>query len=633
MRSYFIKRLLLMIPTLFGISIVVFVVINLAPGSPAMLITGSQGGQVDPGTVGSKENVLIFKRQWNLDKPAIINTRGYLLDEEDVSKHVDAMIWGSAKERMKSNEELENLWLDAVPHLVSLLEKEREAEKNAATGPERERNTKKRLYLINLLVQNAKRKIEKVRKDEDAEDYTDSQKRTLALNEEIGKDKARFDAWKYLLLKLSDLKPEVRDRLERNWINWFRGSRGLYPAAADAGAVLAEMRKHKPAPDAGQAGKTKAVKEAASALSGRFGRAALPALVETLLGNGKDDALWIELTPVAVELVRILDPVPSSASPEELKAYYSWWRENIFSAGFSDLEKEYRRIRWREWWEGTRSRFEKTALGNLRDLFLETRFANYISKVIFLDFGESIQYKGERVLDIISERLEVSMTFAISGFIIAYIFSIPIGIYSAVFKDSIPDRISTVVLFMLYALPSFYVGTILLTYLTTEEYLAIFPTGRFKSPGSENMTTIEFVLDVAYHMVLPIICYEYASLATLSRYARAGLLEVIRADYIRTARAKGLSEPVVILKHALRNGVIPLLTMIGGILPALIGGSVIIETIFNIDGMGKLMFDSIMGRDYTVVMADALIAAFLVLCGILLSDLTYVLVDPRISFD
>jgi peptide/nickel transport system permease protein len=149
----------------------------------------------------------------------------------------------------------------------------------------------------------------------------------------------------------------------------------------------------------------------------------------------------------------------------------------------------------------------------------------------------------------------------------------------------------------------------------------------------DDSTTLEIFGDIVWHMVLPVICLTYGSLAVLSRYARTGLLDVIRSDYIRTARAKGLSEFVVILKHAVRNGMIPILTLLGTTLPVLIGGSIIIEFIFNIEGMGKLMLTAINYRDFNIIMGVLLISSILTLLGILLSDISYALVDPRISFD
>jgi peptide/nickel transport system permease protein len=147
------------------------------------------------------------------------------------------------------------------------------------------------------------------------------------------------------------------------------------------------------------------------------------------------------------------------------------------------------------------------------------------------------------------------------------------------------------------------------------------------------MTTAERLGDVAWHLVLPVATYTTGALATLSRYARTGVIDVIRADYIRTARAKGLSEPVVILKHALRNGMIPILTLLGSLLPTLVAGSTVIEVIFNIPGMGQHLYNAINLRDYNAVMAVLLASSVLSLLGILLSDLSYALVDPRISLD
>ena len=145
--------------------------------------------------------------------------------------------------------------------------------------------------------------------------------------------------------------------------------------------------------------------------------------------------------------------------------------------------------------------------------------------------------------------------------------------------------------------------------------------------------TLEQGADITWHLVLPIVTYTAVSLAALSRYARSGVIDVIRADYIRTARAKGLHEFVVIVKHAVRNGMIPILTLLGTLLPVLVSGSVVVEVIFGIPGMGLYLFDAINLRDYNAVMGVLVIASLLTLLGILVSDLSYAAVDPRISFD
>lgn len=195
------------------------------------------------------------------------------------------------------------------------------------------------------------------------------------------------------------------------------------------------------------------------------------------------------------------------------------------------------------------------------------------------------------------------------------------------------DRVVTTFLFMLYSLPSFFVGVFLLNLLTRGTPVSWFPTAGFESLEVGKMTTLEYLADVIWHVALPIICLTYASFAALSRYARTGLLDVLRSDYVRTARAKGLPEIVVIVKHAARNGMIPILTLLATLLPSLIGGSVVVEVVFGIPGMGRYMFESINLRDYNAVMAVLLISCSLTLVGMLLSDISYAIVDPRISFD
>ena len=174
---------------------------------------------------------------------------------------------------------------------------------------------------------------------------------------------------------------------------------------------------------------------------------------------------------------------------------------------------------------------------------------------------------------------------------------------------------------------------ILIFFLGGGEFWNVFPVYGIFSQGYESYSFGGKVIDFLWHITLPVFCLTYAGLASLSRFQKGSLLEVLREDYIRTARGKGLDEKTILFKHALRNSLIPIITILGAILPALIGGSVIIETIFSIPGIGRLGFEAILSRDYPVIMAIATISAFLTLIGILISDLTYVLVDPRITFE
>ncbi|MBI3267585.1 MAG: ABC transporter permease [Planctomycetes bacterium] len=256
-----------------------------------------------------------------------------------------------------------------------------------------------------------------------------------------------------------------------------------------------------------------------------------------------------------------------------------------------------------------------------------------LGPVVFLDFDRSFEGDHEPVIRKVLGRLPVSITLALLSITLVYLISIPVGVYGAVRQNSWFDRVSTVGLFVLYSIPNFWLAMLLIVFLGGGDFLNWFPTYGLKSAGYDSLSFSGRVLDRAHHLVLPVTCLTYAAFAGLSRYARTGMLEVIRQDYIRTARAKGLAERLVIFKHALRNSLIPILTLLGGILPALIGGSIIVESIFNVPGMGRLSFEAVLSRDYPVIMGVAVISATLTLLGVLLSDFLYSLVDPRISFD
>ena len=259
------------------------------------------------------------------------------------------------------------------------------------------------------------------------------------------------------------------------------------------------------------------------------------------------------------------------------------------------------------------------------------RYWIWLKQIATLDFGRS--YKDHRpVIDKIAERLPITITLNILSIFIIYLIAIPLGVYSAVKTGSFVERSTTFFLFILYSIPSFWMAMILIFFLGGGEYWNIFPVYGILSPGADTYPFYKKALDFLWHIVLPVFCLTYGSFAYLSRFQKGSLLEVLREDFVRTATAKGLPPSRVILRHALRNALIPIITILAGLLPAMIGGSVIIETIFSIPGIGQLGFESVLARDYPMIMAIATISAFLTLLGILVSDIVYVLVDPRISF-
>jgi peptide/nickel transport system permease protein len=376
-----------------------------------------------------------------------------------------------------------------------------------------------------------------------------------------------------------------------------------------------------------------------------FGQFGVPWLVA--VANEANEASETRLRDVAVYLLRLtarrqlIDPFDPEPSPETRARNRAIDAEN---AGMREWryaldEPEERKLQvlgeWNAWYQANRARWEYSAADRVRILLFDTRFATYWKNLFRLDFGVSLVSK-EPVLPTLIWKLRYSLSLSVVSLLLAYAISIPLGIYSAVFKDTRSDRALTVTLFMLYSLPSFFVATVLLYGFSAGsswESLRWFPTGGFQSRDFMELTSLGQIADVAWHLTLPILCLTYGSLAALSRYMRTGLLDVIRSDYVRTARAKGLPELQVIGKHALRNGLLPILTLLAGLLPAVLGGSVIIEYIFGIPGMGLWTIDSIYQRDYNVIMAVQLISTVLVLVGILLTDLSYALVDPRIRYE
>lgn len=251
------------------------------------------------------------------------------------------------------------------------------------------------------------------------------------------------------------------------------------------------------------------------------------------------------------------------------------------------------------------------------------------------DFGKSYM-DNEEVGSKISKMFPYSFFLVMMAIIIAYIISIPLGVYSAYKKGSAFDNVSTVFVFMLYSLPSFFVGTWLLYKFSNPDSLVWFPTGGVKDPATFNpewsVFSLERIRHQAPYFVLPLIAYVYSSFAFTSRIMKVSMVDIMGADYIRTARAKGLSEKTVVLKHALRNGLLPIITMFANIFPASIGGSVILEYIFEIPGMGRGVYDAILSIDVPMIVAVFSLTGVLTVIGYLVADILYALVDPRISF-
>ena len=264
----------------------------------------------------------------------------------------------------------------------------------------------------------------------------------------------------------------------------------------------------------------------------------------------------------------------------------------------------------------------------LRDLFLSVFSSSEDRPPLF---GKSLTKKVP-VGDMIADALPVTIRLNIIAIFLSYVIAVPIGVWSSVRRGKTSDKVVTFFLFLLYSLPSFWLALMLLWFFGKGGVLGIFPISGL-TPAEEGLSRLQYLIAASKYYVLPVACMTYASLAALSRYARVGMLEVLRQDYIRTARAKGLSERLVIFRHAFRNSLIPMVTIFGMVLPNMIGGRVIIETIFSIPGLGRMAFTALQDRDYNTLMAVFTIAAVLTLIGILISDILYAVVDPRIDLE
>ena len=259
---------------------------------------------------------------------------------------------------------------------------------------------------------------------------------------------------------------------------------------------------------------------------------------------------------------------------------------------------------------------------------LHVQYLIWLKKLIKLDFGNSFSPDNRKVIEKIAERIPVTIMINVLSLFLILIVAIPIGVLSATHQNSFFDKFTTVFVFVGFAVPTFWLALLFMILFGVQ--LGWLPISGIKSLGYEPSSLFMIILDRTKHLILPVLLSAFGGLAGFSRYVRSNMLEVIRQDYIKTARAKGLSERTVVYHHALRNALLPVITILGLSVPGLIGGSVIFETIFAIPGMGQLFYWSVMSRDYPVIMGILVIGAFLTLIGNLLADLSYSLVDPRI---
>lgn len=262
---------------------------------------------------------------------------------------------------------------------------------------------------------------------------------------------------------------------------------------------------------------------------------------------------------------------------------------------------------------------------------LYQRYFIYLGKLLSGDLGHSYHF-NQPVAELIKRRLPVSLSFGVWSFFLAYLLCIPLGVYKAVRDGSRMDHSSSVLLFIAYSIPSYVLAILLIYFFAGGSHFSWFPLRGLSSSGSEHWPFLYRVGDYFHHLVLPLFSYTIGGFATMTLLMKNSLLEEIKKDYVRTARAKGLSERLVIFKHALKNALIPLATGIGSFLGLFLAGSMLLERIFSLQGIGLLNFDAMLAYDFQTVMSVIMLGSVAMLAGNLLSDISYVLINPKIDF-
>ncbi len=560
MFQYIVKRLLLMIVTLFGITVITFVVTRLTPGEPSVISEGRN----DPRMGGYDSILEQNRRNLGLDKPMLLNfnfeNRDYLARQAVADFCRPVKFWQDSAET--------NLRLSGAVAIEPVLE---------------------RLEALQSITGTVDHHLEPTSGDLKRIDVQDCTQRLLTLLPSLAAGQPEN-------INTSEVTQEIS-----TWRTWFEDHRARWSDENVQNTVSDYLDGD---------GDIQSVL--------MLGGYAVPQLIAAL---DSDDDMQVRLADSALS---------GLTSYNYLSSPDAW-----------ETERGEVLRKWRSFHAREKIRFaEFNGFQHTINIVANTQFGVWMRQILSLDFGQSYKHRRS-VNQLILEKLPITMILSVLSIFFSYLIAIPLGILSAIKKHSPGDKLVTVLLFLLYSLPSFWVGQMLLMTLTGGptpwpgvEWPDFFPTRGLNSEGLDWQSGgMRDIADLLWHLVLPTICLTYGSLAFLSRQMRSAMLEAINEDYIRTARAKGLSARSVIFKHAVRNSLIPIITISAGLLPELIAGSIVIESIFTIPGMGLLSFEAILNRDYPVINAILFFSAALTLLGILLADLCYALVDPRISYD
>jgi peptide/nickel transport system permease protein len=601
--TYILRRLLVMIPTLFGVTVVSFCIMQLAPGDPLLAKAGSgmssQTGQ-------TREAYLIQKRDLKLDKPLVLNFNYF----RDYSGSVPL----AARYMAASEEEI-------AAELPGLAAGQGEA-------------GVRRKFLEGLRIPDFAARLA------DPEQYPALAQAIASYVQVFCEDTASYGAAAAVAM-LGSPQADVRAKIGAiRCLNNMVPEPFLYtysrrPSEAETPAVTATWRtwwrrvepRFPPLEPRRRAELEKQF--AALAAETSWGK----------LLEGVHDLQYADARFLAEKLLGPPAALPEAAALRVKVVAAMGLRQVIGTPLVADVARDARprtvqRVaeNWLAWYAAHRAEFEPALPGKICRIFTDTQYASMVWRLATFNFGRSAVRTREPVSEKIYAAVCVTAPLMILAELLVYLVAVPLGIVCAVNRNGLIDRGISFVLFLLYSVPPFVAGMLFLLVFCYGDYLRWFPMQGIHSEGAEHLGYLAYTLDYLWHIALPLICLSLFSLAGLAMYGRSAMLEVISQDYIRTARAKGLSPAKVVLKHALRNAMIPIITLFSSFLPAMLGGSVLIEVLFGIPGMGRLNFESILLKDFPTLMAMIYIEAIVVMLSILLTDLLYVAVDPRISF-
>lgn len=621
-----------MIPTLFGVTLVTFCVMSFAPGDP---IKSSGGGE---GTMGAdrsdRQNYLIRKREFALDKPRLLNFE-WFYDYQDELEHAAWILTASQEELVAELEAMNETSKGDFDGYLGWATWQLGALPGEWTPRQR--------FIARLGVAGFRRDVA----------YDDATTRlanaaksyTTVYCEDLG-DAGVGDAVALLESHEDD------DRLRRGLIRALRNM-----AAVDVSKTLSDQ-----AVENDDAAQIEIVRATWSSWHNRLKdsfapiaeerRAELETQFQAMLNAESREAMQRfaldELFVFEEDLPFFYEKLTEEgATVRQIDAASSVLSMNVANPMQLDAPDEAppeildeAAENWRTYVASQPERYDPGVPARLAYIVGDTQYARMASRLVTFQFGKSMVGTRDDVSEKLWEAFLVSAPIMLLAQIVIYAVTIPLGVACGANRESWFDRLTGLALFFLYSVPPAVAAMLaLLAFSYRNSYRdeitggPLFPMERLHGPNAESMRFLPWLADYAWHATLPVICLSLFSLAMMAMYSRASILDVLNQDYVRTARAKGASSRRVLWKHAFRNALIPILTLFANFLPALLGGSVLVEVIFNIPGLGRLGYESIELKDYPTVMALIYVDAIVVMLSILLTDILYVFADPRISFE